>query len=401
MEDTQMKEFEVKMAEAISGGIEKHVPNIVNKAVDEKIQAEVKRLGLDKIDLKHGNFPTIGQADEAAKLSKKERFASFIKAIFRKDMAKLAELNVKGMTEGTDSQGGYLVPEELVNEIDRIVGNYGLIRTLSRKIPMKRDAITLPTLDAVPTVSWAGELVEGTDGSPTLKGVKLTAKTAIGLSAVSNELLADADASISDLLLDLFGEALAKEEDKQGLIGTGAPFTGIMQHADVNLVTAISDHDAFSEITLDDLRDTVTAIKEGALMGSCWVMHREIWAMLQKILEGSQHVLMISNNPNLISMKPEGGLIQPMGYLWGYPVYTSDHMPAAADTGVSTKMCLFGNFKYFYFGNRQETSMAISQDASIGAVNAFASNSSIVRTIERCGLAVGVPDAFAVLRTYS
>ena len=393
-------EFEQQLAGVINGAMEKHVPGMLAKAVDEKVNAKVKELNLDKIDLKYGQFPGIAEGKELNRKAIAGRAAKFARAIFRKDMQALVEMKA-AMGEGSDSIGGYMVPEDVSGEIDRIIANYGLIRKLARQIPMKRDTINMPNLLTAPTVSWPGENTAGSDGSPTLGNTKIVCKTAVGLSAISNELLEDANEDVGTLLMDLFGEALAKEEDKQGLIGSGAPFTGIMNDASVNIVDAISDHDSFAELTLDDLRDSITPIPSTALAGSVWVMHPSIWALFQKILEGSQHVLLLANGPATVGNTITGGFLQPVGYLWGFPVYTNEHMPDTGDTGVSTKCCIFGNFKYFYEGNRKSLTLDVSDSATVGGVNAFAANQKVMRFTERVGLYVGVPTAFSVLKTYS
>lgn len=342
--------------------------------------------------IKGKKFPGFGDRSEEAK-SRKYKCMEFFKALSKKDPVYLA--NLKTMSEDTDSAGGFLVPEEVKAELDRIVEDFGLIRKLSRKIPMSRDTLNMPTLGTAPTVTWPGEGNTGTDGSPVFSNVKMNAKTAIGLSPVTNELLADANLAVVDMLLELFGEALAGAEDEQGFNGVGSPFVGLLNHADITTVTMTTGKDTFAEATLDDYRDLISQIKPTALPGSAYVMHKATFALVQKITENSQHVSSFQNP--LVSGKPEGGMLVPAGFLWGYPVYTSEKI--VSTTAVSTKFAVFGNFKHFYFGDRQEMAMDISKEATVGSVNAFASNHSIVRVLERVALAVGIPTAFAVLKT--
>ena len=44
-------------------------------------------------------------------------------------------------------------------------------------------------------------------------------------------------------------------------------------------------------------------------------------------------------------------------------------------------------------------SLSVSDVATVGSVNAYASNQSVVRVIQRTGLAVGLPTGFSVLKT--
>lgn len=395
-----MNEELLKQIESsIAGAIVKHLSGVKDELgpmLDAKIKEEIKTLGLDKIDLKHGNFPFSPHGDAK---SRKEKTVSFLRAVMKKDFEGIKSLysdfDKKTMSEGIDSAGGFLVPEEVATDIDRVVSNFGLIRRLGRKIPMNRDIMNMPTLGTGPTVTWPGEGNAGSDGSPVFSSVKMNAKTAIGLSPMTNELLEDANVETIDVVVDLFAEALAGEEDNQAFTGTGSPFTGLLTSSDVNIVTAPTGHDTFAECDLDDYRDLISQIGETALPGSVWIMHKSVWGLVQKLKENSQHVSSFQNP--LVSGKPEGGLLMPAGFLWGYPVYTSDKMPST--TAVSTKFAIFGNFKHFYFGDRKQMTMDISKEATVGSINSFASNYSILRVLERVSLNIGVPTAFSVLKT--
>lgn len=362
----------------------------IEKSINDRLDAEIKKISMDKINVKSAGF----SPEELAKMSRYEKTAQFVKAVFRKDAAALASLKT-GMLEGTDSQGGFLVPQETQAEIDRIIEDFGFIRKMARKLPMSRDVLNMPNLATAATVSVPGESTAQTDGSPVLGSTQLVAKTVVGISMLSKELLADANVDLVKSLLELFGEALAGYEDSQGLTGTGSPFTGVLGNANVHIVTMASGKDTFAEATIDDYRDLISQIKSSALPKAVFVMHRANWALLQKQTEASQHISTFQNP--IVSGGVQGGFIQPVGYLWGYPVYCNDKMPSV--TAVSTKFAIFGNFDYFYFGNRMEMTMDISDSATVNTVNAFASYQQAVRVAERIALAVGVPDAFAVLKT--
>jgi HK97 family phage major capsid protein len=156
--------------------------------------------------------------------------------------------------------------------------------------------------------------------------------------------------------------------------------------------------DTFSEVLASDLRDLISQIKATALPGSGYFMHRTTWGIVQKIQQNSNFVVALQNpmitpasaaaiNPNLL----------PVGTIWGYPVYLSDQI--VSTTAVSTKFIAFGNLKYAWFGDRAAMTMKISDSATVGSNNVFAENESAVRFTERVAIAVGLPSAFAVLKT--
>lgn len=398
------EQLEKTIANVLSGSLTKSLPEAVALAVDTKI----KELGLDKIDAKHGFFPAsfVGKTDEELKaMDKKQRVGLFIKSVFRKDLGQLATLGIKGMSEGTDADGGFLVPDEFSTEVIRIASDFGLVRKFARRIPMRTDTLNLNREDSAVTVYWPGEATAGTSSQPGIGRAKLKANTMVGLTPISNELLDDSSVDVVDYLMEIFAEAMAGEEDNQAFTGVGAPFTGILTDSNVTTVTMATGKDTFAEADADDLRDLISQINTTVLGNCAFIMHRSVWGSVQKIKENSQHIASLFHpivmgagigQPGSASAGVGTGLV-PAGYIWGYPVYLSDKMPST--TAVSTKFMIFGNLRYLALGDRQEMRLSVGAEATIGGVSMFETNQSAVRFTERIGLVIAKPTAFAVLKT--
>ena len=400
------EQFEAKMADAMTNALTKQLPEAIGLILDEKL----KGLGVDKLDAKYKSFPSelFGSSkEELAKMDSKDRTVKFIKALFKKDMGSLATL--KAMSEGTNSAGGYTVPQEWADSIDRVIQDFGLIRKFSREVPMTRDVMNMPTLSTSVTVYWPGENTSGTASAPVLGSPTLTAKTLIGITTLSNELLEDSNVSLVDFLSDIIGEAIAGEEDNQGLTGSGSPFTGVLSDTGTTSVVMATGNTKYSQLTAINCRDMIAQIKPTLLPGSIFVMHLSVWAALQETLQNSQFVVSLAvpvigpqnggtNQGASAGVGGPAGTV--VGYIWGYPVVLSEKMPADDGSAhVSTKFAIFGNFKKFYLGNRKDMSMDISSEATVGSDNTFASNMSAVRLLERVAMVAGIPGAFAVLKT--
>jgi HK97 family phage major capsid protein len=158
-------------------------------------------------------------------------------------------------------------------------------------------------------------------------------------------------------------------------------------------------NNTFSSITLADLRDLIAQIKPWALQGAGYIMHRSVWSIVQKLRTGgtnSGDFFGAATNPVIVGA-PQGFPTATAGFLWGYPVYLSDKMPTT--TAVSTKFVIFGNLKHIYMGDRAPLQVSISQEGVINSVSLFETNQSAVRVIARHAIAVGLPTAFAVLKT--
>ncbi len=381
---TEIKTLE-QVGEVISEVLEKSLPELVGKIIDGKLEEK----GINKLEKK-----IFGSAKEIEGLEGKERTARFIKAVFNRDKETAMALAGKAMTGGTDANGGYLVPDEFRAEVVRMVEDFGIVRKLARVIPMKRDTLNLPKITSSVTVYWPGEATAGTASQPVLGQVQLLAKTMVCLTPLSNELLEDADIDTVGLLVELFAEAIIGEEDNQGLMGSGSPFTGIMSASGTNLVTMASGKETFQELDADDLRDLISQVKVMALPGAAFFMHRNVWAIVQKLKENSQHIASFASPIVSGDASKATGIV---GYIWGYPVYLSDKITGT--TAVSTKFMIFGNLKFLYLGDRKQMTVDISQDATIGSANMFESNMSAVRITERIALTVALASAFALLKT--
>jgi len=386
-EKTQEKKLEVTESE-----LKTLLTEICGSAIDEKL----KTIGFDA----NTKFNAPSAAEKAVEV--KEKFGKFISAVYRRDNNAIKELGLKAsLNEGTGATGGFNVPTEFAAEVNRIVEDFGLVAKLARKYPMKSDTLNIPRLASSVTIYYPGETVAGTVSLPVFEQVQLVAKTAVGLTPMSNELLADANIDVVNLLVELFAEAMAGDIDNQGLAGNGSPFTGILNDTGVTVVqpangTGMSTFTGAA--TPDNCRSLIANIKPWALQGAAFIMHRTVWQLIQITkTSGSGEYFFSASNPSLSNNATQGYPTAIAGSLWGYPVYLSDKMPTT--TAVSTPFIIFGNLKHLYWGMRQDMQVSISDSATIGSDNLFAQNMSAVRITYRHAVAVGLPKAFAVLKT--
>jgi len=384
LQKLSMEEFESKMAEVVSEGLTKNLDEAVSVKLDEKI----KDLGLDKVDRKFGVAPeeVVGVSEEdQLKMNKKQRVSKFIKAVMLEDVATL-----KAMTEGTAADGGYLVPEEFSSEVLRIAEDYGVARSRCRVVPMTRDTQNWPTVSSSVSVTWPGEATAGTAAQPTLGTVQLLAKTAVGLTLLSNELLEDATPDVVTLLEELFAEALAGEEDNQLFNGTGSPFTGILQSGSVTATTMATGDTAFSNIDAGYLSDMIASVKTTTLPNPAFFMHRTVWNYVRKLQDTAGNYIYSPAAPNDVGVD---------GRIWNFPIVLNDKLPDSTASAISTNFVVFGDLKHVLFGDRKQITMATSDSATVGTTNTFESNMSAVRFSERISINIALPTALAVLKT--
>ncbi len=369
-----------------------------SKAASEAVEAYAKEHNLADVASKFASVDKTGADFDA--LEAKQKAVAFIKAVYRKDGNALAAY--KAMNEGTGSAGGFVVPQEWAAEVFRVVEDFGIVPKLATKFPMSSATLNVPRLSASVSVYWPGEGAVGTSAQPTFEQVVLSAKTLVGITPMSNELLADANVGVVNLLTTLFAESIAGELDNQGLAGSGAPFTGILSDAGVTVYQPAAGNSTFTLCsTPTNARTLISKIKPWALQGAVFVMHRSVWALFQTVAPTNSPYYLSTFNPVLTGNTAANGTqafpLAVAGSLWGYPVLLSDKMPSS--TAISTKYVIFGNLAHIFMGTRQDLAVAISQEATVDAVNLFAANMSAVRVTTRVAIAVGLPTAFAVLET--
>jgi len=392
---------EKKFNELIANATEKAMQSSVDalmKSVGEKmdkmVDKKIEEKGLNKVDrsFMNGGF----EKGDVEKMERQERFAEFAKSLVAGN-----EMRTKALSEGNDTEGGYLVPEETQKEILRVMEDYGIIRKLARTINMKRETKNVPRLTSSVSVYWPGENTAGTESNPVFGNVELVARTMVGICTTSIEFLEDSDEEMESYIVELFAEAIAGEEDNQGFNGVGAPFVGILQDGDVTVETMASGDTTFSDIDADYLRTMIAGVKSSLVQGSVFVMNRAIWAIIQKLKDTTSGQYLVSVvNPVIDGPDAtKGNGLKPAGYIWGnIPVYLSDKM--VSTTAVSTKFVIFGNFKKaFLLGDRKKIGVAISKEATVGSVSSFEANKLALRVTERIAEAIGIPSAFVVLKT--
>jgi len=328
-----------------------------------------------------------GKADEATQTREmKEKTAEYIKAKYFGDRAQS-----KALSGGEATAGAELVPEYFASEVIRIAGKYGHVRRDARLYPMASDTLNVPTAGTV-TAYRVAEKAAITASQPTTGSVQLVAQELAVLIPVSNQLLADANVGVVDLLTTLSGEALASKEDEWGIEGLSSG-EGIFQDSNVNVVTMDSGDDAFTDVNADYLLDLLNQIDENALDGGKWYMTFSVFNLLRKVKD---------TTGQYIVQQPANGM---PATIWNFPVALVSTMPKSTDDAAATKFLAFGNLKYMLFGDRQQMSIDISNQATVvdsdnTTLNLFQRNMSAVRVIERIDIELAEADkAFAVLKT--
>jgi len=256
-------------------------------------------------------------------------FGGFLKAISDVRMGKMGreDIRAKALSEGTDSAGGFLVPEQFASGIETYALENAIVRPLARKMPMVTDTLNYPVVTDTShdcdvyggvIAYWTEEAGNKTPVDPTFGRVKLIAKKLTGFTYASDELLEDSAVALEALLLKLFGDAIVWYEEESfwqgngvgqplGIMNSGALLTPL--RATVNLI-ALADLGAIMGRFRGDLYGK----------GVAWVANKA--ALPQLILLGN----------NVITWAMIAGQRVP-GSLFGIPLYFTEHQATLGSVG--------------------------------------------------------------------
>ena len=239
---------------------------------------------------------------------------------------------------GTDSEGGYLVPDEFEHTLVEALQEENIFRKLAHIIQTASGDRKIPVVASKGTASWVDEEGSITESDDSFGQVSIGAYKLGTLIKVSNELLNDSVFPLEGYISKEFARRIgAKEEDSffNG-DGDGKP-VGIFHStggAQVG-VTAAST----SAITADEILDLFYSLGAPYRKKAVWVLNDATVKSIRKLKDGNGNYLW---QPALTADTPDT--------LLGRPVYTSTSVPTIAS---GAKVIAFGDFSFYWIADRQ------------------------------------------------
>ena len=243
---------------------------------------------------------------------------------------------------GTDSLGGFTVPDEFRRELIEALNEENVIRSLATQFTTTSGTMTIPVNSAHGSASWKTEETAYATSDETFAEVTLNAYKGTALIKVTEELLNDSAFPIESFLAKEFGRRLGKLEEEAFINGTGSNQpTGVFGGSTLGTTA-----NATNAITADELTDLYHSLGRAYRSRATWVMKDSTVKLIRKLKTGVS-----SDNTYLWQAGLKDG--EP-DRLFGRPVVVSEFAPAAT-TGL--KPIIFGDLSYYYIGDRQQMSM--------------------------------------------
>jgi HK97 family phage major capsid protein len=315
----------------------------LEEAAEKEIERRFKDMGLDR---------PVRPAGLSAALSgpAREKATRFLAAWVEGDLP-----SVKALAEGTDSAGGYLVPDELRGEVVQRAKEASRLSKLVRRIGCRSNAVKVPTLSTDVSVYWGSEGADFTESDPAFGQKSITIHRLNAVTKISRELVADAGIDLVDYLSALFAEAVAVEEDKVIAVGDGST-----QPEGLYSAAGVGEYAVDSAIDYDALVEIYYTLPGRYRDRAVWLGSEDVFKAVRKLTDTAGQPLW---RPSLEADSPDR--------LLGRPVITQSDLPSS--------VLMFGDPRYYHLYDREE----LAVESSTQAGDAFTAHQLWLKVWER------------------
>jgi len=218
----------------------------------------------------------------------------------------------------SDTDGQFLVPEDMESNIIIAAANVAEIRPLVQVGTTSRDAVKMGALGR-PIVQWGTRGLEIDKQTLNTGGLIIPIKNVRALTLISNDTLDDAAANIVAELEEMFQTAVAEAEDDAFIVGQDQDSPkGILTNAAVQAAAIASgvaaDIADGSHNGMDILKQMLYALKKAYRRNATWAMNSTTEGEYRKLKDGEGRYLWddkldTAGNANLLGrtvVNPEG-----------------------------------------------------------------------------------------------
>ena len=331
----------------------------------DSIEADTKQV-INNIDLLADQLKRVGKAVVTNVTAQGSEYRSFWPdEATAKSFGKIVMAVVfnKALSEGVNTEGGYLVPDDMKDWMIQKLGQYGKYRRDATVVSLGSDRALVPKIESDLTIYCPGEGQTITEGDVTFSQVGLTAKKLCCLAKVSTELDEDSVIGIGEIVGISVARSMAKKEDLIGFVGDGTStyfgMTGILGALrGVDAVIAnikglkVGTGNAYSELTLDDFEGVVSILPDDADDGAKWYVNKKFFfSVMYKLARAAGAADLFA----ILTDKKER-------FFMGYPVEFVSCLPS---TEANSQICaLLGDLQLgAYLGERRVLTIEKSTDA--------------------------------------
>ena len=242
------------------------------------------------------------------------------------------------LSEGVDSEGGYLVPDEFERTLVSALAGQNVMRTLAKVIQTTSGDRKIPVVSTHGTATWLDEGKPYSESDEAFTQISLSAFKLGTFLKISEELLNDAAFNVEQYLASEFARRIGAAEEEAFLVGDGqGKPTGIFNTtggAEAGVTTAKP-----TDISADELIDLHYSLRAPYRARAVWLMNDATVKTVRKLKDGNGQYLW---QPALTAGTPD--------MILGRPVHTSVFVP---ELKAGAKSVAFGDLGFYWIADRQ------------------------------------------------
>ena len=273
------------------------------------------------------------------------------------------------MTEGTNADGGYTVPEDIRTRVETYRDSKESLLKYVRveKVTTDKGARTFKARanqTGFTKVAEAGTIGAGT--TPTFERIEYDIDKYAAYYPVTNELLADSDANITNILTEWIGDESRVTANKL-----------ILEQIKTNTATEIKNG-------VDGIKKVLNQTLGSAFKSTSKIFTNDDGLQYLDTLKDSDGDYLLQPNPtNPMKMQLcAGASVIPVVVIPNADMPTDDTTDASSSKS-RIPMVIGDLYEGIVYWDRQKLSLMMSTVASAGSLNAFEQDLTLIRAIER------------------
>lgn len=242
---------------------------------------------------------------------------------------------------GTDTEGGFLVPDEFEKKLISALEEENVFRPLATKIQTSSGDRKIPVITQKGEATWMEEEEAYTLSDDAFGQIALSAYKVGTAIKISEELLNDSVFDLPSYIAKEFARRIGTKEEEAFLIGDGkGKPTGIFANAGGAENGATT---STANISFDDMIELFYSVKSPYRKKAVWILNEQTVKALRKIKDSTGNYIW---QPAVSSGLPDTILNR--------PYVTSVYAPVSA---AGSKPIAFGDLSYYWIADRQGRSL--------------------------------------------
>lgn len=238
---------------------------------------------------------------------------------------------------GTDSEGGYLVPDEYEKKLVEALQDEVFFRSLATVIRTSSGDRKIPIVTSKGEAAWIDEGGQFPESDDSFGQTSIGAYKLATMIKVSDELLNDSVFNIEQYISKEFGRRIGTKEEEAFFIGDG-------QGKPIGLFNATGGAEigvtaASTSITFDDIMDLYYSLRAPYRNKATWLLNDSTVKAIRKLKDSNGNYIW---QPSVREGEPDRILNR--------PYRTSIYVPELAE---GKRVMAFGDYSYYWIADRQ------------------------------------------------